>query len=191
MRFFPRLTLAIGMPGAYINHLISRLVHEKGCVILWPEQNIKVTDGKRFLTENLQNIEVHNIHKNIIRNFSSYNSDDLFCDYYPIPNPDDVFPGPKEFLSRFKWSSNVVVSDNLLLPFLHLWLPYAHKVYEIDSSEEEDLEALKKWTRGEKDVEELKRIRKVFAQRSQKALFEARVKPAVIIPNSRISQVTL
>ncbi|RPH41271.1 MAG: hypothetical protein EHM87_20130 [Burkholderiales bacterium] len=188
MGLWRKVTLIVGLPGAKINKLAFRLRREKQYSVLWPNQNIDVVDGERFYELNSQNIEVHNIHKSILDKFTC--SDNLFRTGYPSVTEDDVFPGPKEFLSKFRWGESVLITDNLLVPFLNLWLPHANKVYFVSSSKEEDLASLDAWTMGTKLTAYLEDVRECFQYKLNSALTHSWIKP-IPVRNEDVSTISL
>jgi len=188
MGLWRNVTLIVGLPGAKINKLAFRLRREKQYSVLWQNQNIDVVDGERFYELNSQNIEVHNIHKYILDKFA-YDGN-LFRTGYPLVTQDDVFPGPKEFLAKFRLGESVLVTDNLLIPFLNLWLPHADRIYFVSSSKEEDLASLDAWTNGTKLTAYLEDVRACFQDKLTSALTHSRIKP-IPVRNEDVSTISL
>lgn len=165
MSFFPNdVVLVTGTPGAR-TYLVVDALQRKGYSILWPGQELLSEDAKRFFEYNKQNIEVHNIHRGILQ---MHDIQDLFTDNYPSVDDAELLINPKGFLLSFQPPARVVISDNLLAPFLSLWTPFATSIVDITANEAQDMRTLASWVAA--NTEKLAKIRQEFISKRNQAL---------------------
>jgi len=153
-----RNIIVAGSQGAWLNRVAGTIANQ-GWKILWPDQDIDIYQGSRYLEHNRQNIEVHNIHLSLYQQcgLNSPLSLDL-PRFYEVP-----YPGPHEFASKF--SEPVVISGTCIASFLDIWVGTADTVIDVRATEQEDIETLHKWTQNSFSDEHVKDVRKVHLER--------------------------
>jgi hypothetical protein len=137
MKAHPRNVIVAGSPGAWTN-VVAHLLANKGWAITWPNQNLEVPEARFFLEHNAQNIEIHRIHQIICREHQTIPFSDRLPHFYA-----KVYPGPAEYLAQFP-DQPVVLSSISLPPFLDLWVGASNVVINIQATEAEDLEGLRR-----------------------------------------------
>ncbi len=143
--------IVTGTPGAWFN-AVNRVLSKKHWSITWPGQDLDITNGRRYLESNGQNIEVYNIISQLCDRHKTTPWSDNLPRFYDLP-----YPGPEEFVAKFK--GPVLISSIYLSAFLDIWATVCDTVIDIRASEDEDLQTLRFWTRDSFDSNKLKSVR--------------------------------
>lgn len=152
MTVHPKNIIVSGTPGAWSN-LCAKLLRQQGWLVTWPDQDIDVRDGNRYLSANSQNIEVENIHRCIESSHDISRFSRALPAYYDTP-----YPGPVEFISNFQ-GHPVVVSGTCIAPCLDMWAPVSDIVVDIQATLDEDIAALRDGSNNQIPEELLPNIR--------------------------------
>lgn len=158
----PHNIIVAGTPGAWTN-TVATAIASQGWAVTWPGQDLDNPEVQKFLNNNAQNIEMHNIHQQICE----WHNVSLFSpklpDYYHPP-----YPGPAEYLSKFE--GPVVLSSISLPPFLDLWANASNVVIHIEATEAEDLAMLNQWSQNKFALDHVKAVRDNYINRYHRHL---------------------
>jgi len=158
----PHNIIVAGTPGAWTNTVVSAIAAQ-GWAITWPDQELDNPEAQKFLQNNAQNYEMHNIHQQLCE----WHNVSLFSpklpDYY---HP--VYPGPAEYLAKFR--GPVVLSSLSLPPFLDLWVGAGNVVIDIRATEEDDFAMLNQWSQHKFALDHIKVVRDNYVNRYNKHL---------------------
>lgn len=155
--------IVAGSPGALLGHAAG-VLHKSGLQVTWQGQVIDTETGSSLL-KHAHNIEVHNIHAEILKSSGQSWLSDRLPVYYDIP-----YPGPAEYLAKF--DKPAVIADSLLPPFISLWQPYVDIVIDVQASEHEDVDSLERWCRSSLPREYLQKVASHYNTRYRSQLAE-------------------
>jgi len=144
-----------GTPGAWINAVCGHL-HTLGWAITWKDQDLNIEDGELFLEANKQNIETQRMLESLPFRLLSTEIPKYF---------EPTIPTAREYLAKFDKDVPVVVSALHLGPVLNLWAGDVDIVIDVRATEQEDLQALDKYTHGQLAKNRLERIRDLHISR--------------------------
>jgi len=158
----PHNIIVAGTPGAWTNVVVSAIATQ-GWAITWPDQDLDNAEAQKFLQNNSQNFEMHNIHQQLCEwhNVSLFSQ--KLPDFYH-----SVYPGPAEYLAKFK--TPVVLSSLSLPPFLDLWVGASNVVIDIRATAEEDFAMLNHWSQNKFALDHIQVVRDNYVNRYVKHL---------------------
>jgi hypothetical protein len=158
----PHNIIVAGTPGAWTNVVVSAIATQ-GWAITWPDQDLDNAEAQKFLQNNSQNFEMHNIHQQLCEwhNVSLFSQ--KLPDFYH-----SVYPGPTEYLAKFK--TPVVLSSISLPPFLDLWVGASNVVIDIRATAEEDFAMLNHWSQNKFALDHIQVVRDNYVNRYVKHL---------------------
>tara|TARA_R110000851_G_scaffold13511_2_gene46137 strand:- start:140 stop:721 length:582 start_codon:yes stop_codon:yes gene_type:complete len=152
MTTHPKNVIVSGTPGAWGN-VCAKLLLQQGWSVLWKDQDVDIINGRAYLANNCQNVEVYNIHLSVEskHDISQFSSD--LPTYYDIP-----YPGPAEYIAKFE-GQPAVISGTCLAPLLDMWQECSDIVIDIRATLQEDIAALRSQSRHPYSDEQLQSIR--------------------------------
>jgi hypothetical protein len=144
-----------GTPGAWTNAVVARLV-QHGWQVCWDNQDLQIEDGIRFLERNNQNIQSQRMLESLPFPLLS----EHIPKYFDVP-----YPGPAEYLSKFKSNVPAVITALHLAPVVDIWASSVDILIDVRATEAEDLQALDRYAGGQIAKKRLEMIRSVHLER--------------------------
>lgn len=125
----PKNVIVTGSQGADLSR-VALLLEQQGWLVSYPGQDLDVFDGASYRRYGF-NIEIARIHE-VLDGGDTANFSENLPDFYDVP-----YPGPKEYISKFK-GKPAVISSHCIAPWLDMWRSASDIVVEVKASAEED-----------------------------------------------------